>query len=448
MKAAGIKMKNNLAYTNDLEQQPEVKNILVIDDDQDIADSLKAMIEIEADHYAVRTAYTVTSVEKVIETFRPDVILLDIKLGRNNGLTLVPYLREKFSDVIFIIMTAYRDIDYAVKAVRINADEFLYKPIEPANLLLKLESFIKRQTLARDKISIENRFRAVFEQTFQMLFLLDMQGKIIDVNSTALGMIKQDRKDIINKNIWDTSWWSAAESYEERIKKFVTSTKKGDSSQQEFRMLDKNNVEQIWDFSVKSVAGANVGQEFLLLEGRDVTFRKRLEKKLEKKANHDALTGLPNRELFFERTEVSISQASRHRRNLAIIFLDIDHFKNINDTFGHQAGDSVLIEFSNRIRSCLREEDIASRYSGDEFTIALSETDDIEAVKSVAQRIVNSLSKPGTYDGKEIEATVSMGIALYPGDGVELAQLIKKADSAMYLAKKSGKNQYKFYNKN
>lgn len=438
-------MNENFAHERNAKSGAGISNLLIVDDDRDITISLKAMIEVESEKFVIQIANSMEKVEKITESFSPDVVLLDIRLGRRNGLNLIPKLREKFGDVVFIIMTAYREFDYAVKAVRYSADEFLYKPINPENLLHKLDGLINRQALIREKKNTENRFRAVFEQTFQMLFLLDMNGVLIEVNGTALNMIGKSSNQVLGKKIWETDWWNADDGDKHRLESLVEVAASGDSCQDEFRLLDGTNVEQIWDFSIKPVSHAEENNQFILLEGRDVTFRKRLEQKLEQKANHDALTGLPNRALYKEQTEAALSQGARHNRKLAVMFLDIDHFKKINDSYGHQVGDSVLIDIAGRIKACLREEDIASRYSGDEFTITLCEIESIDAVKGVAQRIVNSLSRPSSQEGNEVLATVSIGIAIYPDHGKDVAQLVNSADSAMYLAKSSGKNQYKIF---
>ncbi|WP_187254652.1 putative bifunctional diguanylate cyclase/phosphodiesterase [Alkalicoccus halolimnae] len=176
----------------------------------------------------------------------------------------------------------------------------------------------------------------------------------------------------------------------------------------------------------------------------DITERKQLEEKLEKMAYYDSLTGLPNRRFFKESSQKAISRCVQYNQNLAVMFIDLDRFKFINDTMGHDIGDKLLKKVSKRISRCIRDTDIVARHGGDEFIILL---DDIEKpeVSKIAARILNEFSTPFELEEGELFTTPSIGISLYPRDGENIAALTKKADNAMYLAKKRGKNNFQFY---
>jgi diguanylate cyclase (GGDEF)-like protein len=163
------------------------------------------------------------------------------------------------------------------------------------------------------------------------------------------------------------------------------------------------------------------------------------------KAHHDALTGLPNRALFNDRLEFALIKASRKKSVVSVFFLDLDHFKKINDTYGHDAGDEVLIIFSKRLKESIRAEDTLARMGGDEFMIIIEDHAKSKTSAVVAQKIIDAMSKPILLGGDTFHLSTSIGISLYSKDGTNAAELIKAADTAMYDAKQSGRNNFKFY---
>lgn len=177
----------------------------------------------------------------------------------------------------------------------------------------------------------------------------------------------------------------------------------------------------------------------------DITERKESEKRLVYLANYDTLTSMPNRNLFHDRLKHSMMQAKRKKNQLALLYLDLDHFKAVNDALGHQAGDKLLIEASQRIKKCIRESDTAARLGGDEFTIILEQIEKNEQVSVVAQNLLSLLSQSYRINNNEVVISASMGITMYPGDGEDVDTLLRKADSAMYFAKEQGRNNYHFF---
>ncbi|MFA6955145.1 MAG: EAL domain-containing protein [Thermoanaerobaculia bacterium] len=165
----------------------------------------------------------------------------------------------------------------------------------------------------------------------------------------------------------------------------------------------------------------------------------------EELAYHDVLTGLPNRALFFDRLNVALAHAARHRHKLAVLFLDLDRFKNVNDSLGHTAGDEMIREASLRLNRCMRNEDTVARFGGDEFIILLRIVGRIEDAGRVAQKVLETISQPYRIGAREIVTTASVGIALYPADGTDAETLVRNADSAMYRAKEAGRDVSRFY---
>ena len=169
--------------------------------------------------------------------------------------------------------------------------------------------------------------------------------------------------------------------------------------------------------------------------------------RIEKMALHDALTGLPNRTLFSQLVSQSLHQAKRSRHGMAVIFLDLDHFKDINDSLGHDAGDDMLKETARRLKACLRESDTVSRFGGDEFVALMPVIKSPDDASEVGQKIVDTIAAPYLLKSQTCNVTASVGIALYPDDGEDEETLTRKADSAMYSAKQEGRNRYRFYSK-
>ena len=177
----------------------------------------------------------------------------------------------------------------------------------------------------------------------------------------------------------------------------------------------------------------------------DITERKKTEERIKNLAYFDVLTGLPNRRLLTDRLQVAIANAHRHDHQLAIMFLDLDLFKRINDSLGHGVGDQVLIETAGRISHCIREGDTVARLGGDEFTILLPEIDHLEDAAKLAERLITQVKQPFLIDDHELYVTTSIGIAVYPDDGDSVESLIKNADTAMYRAKDLGRNSFQLY---
>jgi diguanylate cyclase (GGDEF)-like protein/PAS domain S-box-containing protein len=161
-------------------------------------------------------------------------------------------------------------------------------------------------------------------------------------------------------------------------------------------------------------------------------------------AQHDSLTGLPNRVLLMERLTQAIGMASRHSKQLALLFLDLDHFKSVNDTFGHAIGDQLLQDVAADIVACVRATDTVCRQGGDEFIILLTQIEEIHDSAQVAEKLLARFAQPRIIDGHEIHVSLSIGISVYPENGLDAETLMQNADTAMYLAKENGRNTYQF----
>jgi len=178
--------------------------------------------------------------------------------------------------------------------------------------------------------------------------------------------------------------------------------------------------------------------------GTDITERMVAEQRIEHLATHDELTSLPNRAMFGQLLKLAIESARRHERELAVLFVDLDHFKAVNDTLGHEAGDALLKRVSGRLKECLRSSDVVARHGGDEFVVLVQEVAGREGVAAVARKILSGVIESASADARDCGVTASVGIAMYPADAGDGDSLMKSADGAMYLAKRQGKNNFQF----
>ncbi|HUO43752.1 MAG TPA: EAL domain-containing protein [Burkholderiales bacterium] len=228
----------------------------------------------------------------------------------------------------------------------------------------------------------------------------------------------------------------------------------GLSEEEQLASVDQHARVYLW----RAVAGSVVvivvivmlgrmSWELAQIRRREVEAQMAHAERVEYLAYHDGLTGLPNRSLFSKLLEQGINQARRHDRRLAVIFLDLDRFKQINDTLGHDAGDALLQETAKRLTTCLRDSDTVARLGGDEFVALLPELEKEEYAATVARKILSATAKPFTLAGHELRITASVGIGIYPKDGEDEQTLTKNADVAMYQAKSEGKNNFQFYSK-
>jgi diguanylate cyclase (GGDEF)-like protein/PAS domain S-box-containing protein len=234
--------------------------------------------------------------------------------------------------------------------------------------------------------------------------------------------------------------------HKEIAARYPTITREGDSLTAEVFCNALYNNKGAWVFAKASPLHDQSGNIIGAIESiRDITDRKQADEKIRQMAYHDSLTGLPNRSLFFDRLGIALAQSQRNQKGVAITMLDLDNFKDVNDTLGHDVGDLLLKAAAERLSAALRKGDTVARFGGDEFVLILPDLKGIEDVIQVAQKIVDSFRKPFLIDTHQLILTTSIGIAVYPRDGTEEDILLKNADKAMYQAKQTGRDRYQLY---
>jgi diguanylate cyclase (GGDEF)-like protein/PAS domain S-box-containing protein len=289
----------------------------------------------------------------------------------------------------------------------------------------------------------EERYRLIAENMTDLVCLIAWDGSFKYASPSHVTVLGFPSDAYEGKYARD---WMHKDDHPNVRKKLEETTKTKEASSFEFRFQD---IEANWvwlEGKATSVFNEKGDFEHFLVVSRDITERRILEEKLSHMAHHDTLTGLPNRRLLFEQLKQSLKEADRYQRTIALMFLDLDRFKHINDTYGHDAGDELLKQFTNRVQECIRESDVLVRLGGDEFVILLPEISCETQITTIAERIISLLQKPWKIFEHEFVATSSIGIAFYE-EGDKEKELLKKADIALYQAKSDGKNNYCVYHK-
>jgi diguanylate cyclase (GGDEF)-like protein/PAS domain S-box-containing protein len=288
----------------------------------------------------------------------------------------------------------------------------------------------------------ETRYRRLFESARDGILILDADtGNIIDVNPFMIEMLGYAREEFLGKQLWEIGLFediAANKIAFERLQreKYIR--------YEHLPLGAKDGKYKDVEF-VSNVYLAN-GKEVIQCNIRDITDRKRYERQQVRIGTHDALTGLPNRGLFDDRLNIALAQALRSKYKLAVMLLDLDHFKEINDTLGHDVGDKLLQAVGDRLSGLLRKMDTVARMGGDEFLLLLPLIDHEKYVDTIAQKIIGAFHNIFVVDTHKLLITTSIGIVIAPDDGEDANTLVKKADIAMYHSKQQGRDNYQLYN--
>ena len=303
---------------------------------------------------------------------------------------------------------------------------------------LRIERLVEARTAM---LADESRkYQVLLRSTSDGLQILDASGRLVEASHSFFRMLGYQRDELIGQS--STTWWpddapvslatiDEASAWHENAGTFEAKFRRKDGS--------------LLDVEMTAFAIELNGQSHISLSARDISDRKRAAEQIRQLAFYDSLTGLPNRRLLVDRLTHALAHAKRHKRMMAVMFLDLDKFKNINDTLGHDADDELLKEVGDRLTRCVRASDTVARQGGDEFVIMLSEISDARDAERVAENIINALAAPVTLRGQAQRTSTSIGVCLFSGTGNEdIQDLMKKADSAMYEAKQAGRNCFRF----
>ena len=302
-----------------------------------------------------------------------------------------------------------------------------------------LVDITERKAAEEALLQSEKDYRQLFENAHDAIFIFTIRDEIVlDVNNRACELYGFERPELIGMSLEKLSKDIAGGKI--RIKKTL---KNKFYHHFETSHFHKDGSEMIMEINAARIKYK--GQTAILSINRDVTRRKHLEETIRQLAYHDPLTGLPNRILFHDRLLQALAHAKRRRETVTLFFLDLDGFKKLNDSMGHNSGDELLRMIAERLKNQLRESDTVARMGGDEFLILLTEAGHPRDAARIANKILREIRRPYLIFGRPWQITASIGIVIYPKDGRHAESLLKKADLAMYKAKAAGKNNFKHF---
>jgi diguanylate cyclase (GGDEF)-like protein/PAS domain S-box-containing protein len=279
----------------------------------------------------------------------------------------------------------------------------------------------------------EDRYRTLFDLAADCLIILDLDGTIRDINRTGHERLGYTRDEMIGMHVTDLD---PPEFAAEVPKRFEEIEKRGAVFESAHRCKDGT----VMPVEIHSRVIELEGKKVIFGVVRNISGRRTSEQRIAQLAHFDTLTNLPNRALFYDRLDQAVARARRYQQKFAVLFLDLDGFKQVNDRFGHHAGDRLLGMVAERLAENVRDMDTLARVGGDEFVFILNNIEHPDNATLVANKIVESFSRPFAVNGNACVIGCSIGIAIFPDDADDPETLVKMADDAMYLAKSSGKN--------
>jgi len=440
--------------------------LLIVDDEALIRSRLRH--HLEGDGRIVLECGTGTEAVALLKKEDIELVILDINLPDISGIEILEWIRANRKPTGVILVSGDDCIESAIKALRQGAAEFVRKPYAVDDLTHKVKAALHHRQLERNSVLMAARLeqserlhRFMVESSPDIIYTLDKAGCFTFVNGRIENLLGYSKGELIGSPyftiVHDDDRERAVFAFNERRIDHRATTNlevrlkcKDEGNHRIFedrQVITMLSAVGIYEGHPGSGEAAEQAKRYLGTYGvaRDITERKLAEETINFQALHDHLTHLPNRRLFRDRLELAIIQAKRSGVGLAVMFIDLDRFKLVNDTHGHAEGDDLLRNVALRLRNCIRAGDTLARQGGDEFTALLTELHSEADVTVIANKIIDDFKTPYSVAGDEFRATASIGIAIYPGDGESADTLISNADIAMYKVKGNGKNGFQSY---
>ncbi len=460
-----IKMPNQLS--NQISQSSSTAGILVVDDEPRMLDSLKVLLA--QGNYRIETAQGGKAACQLLNASKYDLVLLDLRMGDLNGHQVMRFMADKGIDTSIIVISGETSFTAVSTALRRGAQDYIKKPFVVEELVATIERVLAKRRLEYEHALMHERLqkssvlhRYIVNSSPDVVFMLDREGCFTFLNNKMEALLGYRRKDLLGKHFSCVLEPSEMAKVKDSVRDFSVGAGTIRSLEIDIRPRGDKHVTRHFELTVfpitrdavsvskKNMAATDAApdpQNFIGIYGtaRDITERKEAEDFINFQAYHDLLTRLPNRALFKDRLNMAIAQCRRRQNLLAVLFLDLDRFKIVNDTLGHAMGDRLLQSVALRLQKCLREGDTLSRFGGDEFVLLLPEVEGRDDARQVARKIIHVLKEPFVLDYHEVFVGVSVGIAIYPDAGTSMEQLIQNADIAMYHVKGRGKDGYQFF---
>ena len=423
-----------------------IKVLLIEDDEDDYFLTSELLNEVRETRYDIHWVSKYADALDTLLSGEYDVCLIDYQLGQGNGIDLLREALDSGCQVPMILLTGQGDQEIDNEATEAGAADYLIKGTVDANVLERAIRYaIAHDRMIREIRESENRFKSLVESANDAIVLTDFEGKIISWNESAETIFGYSQSEASSRCIADLfpngyhHGYSGNGAQPAIFNEILRSDGKAVGS----RGVRKDGSEFPLEISLSSWKT----HEGVFYSGiiRDITDRKSLEEQLTQQALHDPLTKLANRVLFRDRIEHALTKIVRNKTSVAVLFLDLDNFKTVNDSMGHARGDTLLVLVAERLRSSLRGTDTPARLGGDEFAILIEDARHPEDAAFVVDRITEVLRDPFLIDGKEVIISTSIGIAAATTGDENPEELLRNADLAMYKAKAQGKGRSIFF---
>jgi len=437
-----------------------------------------------------------------------DIVITDINMPYLNGVEMVSAIKEVNDDQAVIFLSAHQDKDCLLEAIKLGVNYYILKPVllpeleknlfkisqnivnqEKVNRLNKIEEVQNKQVQRYKKALMEWSNIDLEDTETSILKATEISAKTLGIGRVSIWLYNEDASAIECKDLYilkedehvsglslEKSMFPAYFKALQKSRTMVVDNAREDARTCEFTqsyleplgihsMLDipiiqdgvllgvvcHEALDEVHQWSLQEQEFAitlanNLALSFEIKKRREVQIQlKNQTDLLDYKAHHDALTGLPNRTLFMDRLDQSMKKSRRNNKKIALLFIDLDKFKEINDSFGHEAGDMVLKVLAQRFQEQIREGDTLARIGGDEFTLIIDDVKEIKLVIDIVQKLLQCARDGISIEAKELLVTLSIGISIYPNDGNTVDVLMRNADAAMYKAKQEGRNTYQYY---
>ncbi len=420
--------------------------VLIIDDNPS---NLKLLHELLSDNnYRVRVADSSRLGLDSARTTPPDLILLDIKMPEMDGYEICQALKADTAteSVPVIFISASANTLNKVKALEVGGMDYINKPFDAAEVLARIQNHLQLSILQKQTKNLlttsQYMLQAIMNNSPAVIYIKDLYGRYLMVNREYEKLVHMTNEEIKEKSDRDLF-------NDRKIVDFFTKNDRNvlESEQhKQFEDMLKLKDNELYYLTLKfPLKDANEHTYAVCGICTDITMRKRAEAELEHMATYDILTELPNRSLFMELLSRTLSSSQREKTIHAILFIDLDNFKNINDSLGHHVGDLLLKEVAQRLVKCTRSADTVSRLGGDEFVLLLQRIRHPAEAAEVSKKIIQELSPVFVIDDRTVYITPSIGIVISPENGTDAQKLLQNADTAMYHAKNKGRNTYQFF---
>jgi diguanylate cyclase (GGDEF)-like protein/PAS domain S-box-containing protein len=412
---------------------------LVVEDSENDAQLLIRQLRKSGYEPIATRVETAAEMSRLLEQEPWDLIIADYSLPQFGAMSALALLHQKGLDIPFIIVSGTIGEATAVEAMKAGAHDYIMKG-SSARLIPAIERELREAAERAARRKNERRFQSLIEHSSDIITVVDPEGTILYESPSVERLLGHSAGELIGTKLRDHLHPDDVDPVMESL---TVDTEAIPSI--EFRFRERGGMWRSLEATINNLAD-NPDVAGIVLNCRDITARKRDEATIRHLAYFDALTGLPNRILFNDRLAQSLAHARRRGEpGVAIMFIDLDRFKTINDTLGHGAGDDLLISAAKRLSQAIREEDTVARLGGDEFLFLLPGVTDVENAARVAQKILDLFGAPFHVADQELHVTTSIGISMFPDDGNDGETLIRNADTALYRAKEQGRNRYQLY---